>query len=43
LTIKTGQAHGKTADLKHLLASLLPAPLYRNLVDLVTRRRSARI
>jgi len=30
-----------TKDLKHLLASLLPAPLYRNLVDFVTRRRSA--
>lgn len=33
----------KAGDLKHLLASLLPAPLYRNLVDLVTRRRSARL
>ena len=32
----------KAADLKHLLASLLPAALYRNLVDFVTRRRSAR-
>lgn len=32
----------KAGDLKHLLASLLPAPLYRNLVDFVTRRRSAR-
>jgi len=33
----------ETGDLKHLIASLLPAPLYRNLVDLVTRRRSVRI
>ena len=33
----------KAGDLKHLIASLLPAPLYRNLVDLVTRRRSASI
>jgi glycosyltransferase involved in cell wall biosynthesis len=32
----------KLGDLKHLVASLLPAALYRNLVDLVTRRRSAR-
>ena len=31
----------KAGDLKHLIASLLPAPLYRNLVDFVTRRRSA--
>jgi glycosyltransferase involved in cell wall biosynthesis len=37
------KADWKAGDLKHLLASLLPAPLYRNLVDLVTRRRSARI
>jgi len=33
----------KAGDLKHLIASLLPSPLYRNLVDLVTRRRSDRI
>ena len=33
----------KAGDLKHLVASLLPAPLYRNLVDFVTRRRSAHI
>jgi glycosyltransferase involved in cell wall biosynthesis len=37
------KADWKAGDLKHLLASLLPAPLYRTLVDLVTRRRSARI
>jgi glycosyltransferase involved in cell wall biosynthesis len=37
------KADWKAGDLKHLVASLLPAPLYRNLVDLVTRRRSARI
>jgi glycosyltransferase involved in cell wall biosynthesis len=37
------KADWKAGDLKHLIASLLPAPLYRNLVDLVTRRRSARI
>ncbi|MHB1145653.1 MAG: glycosyltransferase [Thiobacillus sp.] len=36
-------ADWKAGDLKHLVASLLPAPLYRNLVDFVTRRRSARI
>jgi glycosyltransferase involved in cell wall biosynthesis len=36
------KADWKADDLKHLVASLLPAPLYRNLVDLVTRRRSAR-
>jgi hypothetical protein len=33
----------KAGDLKHLVASLLPAPLYRSLVDRVTRRRSVRI
>jgi glycosyltransferase involved in cell wall biosynthesis len=33
----------KVGDLKHLVASLLPAPLYRNLVDFITRRRSGRI
>jgi glycosyltransferase involved in cell wall biosynthesis len=32
----------RAGDLKHLVASLLPAPLYRSLVDLVTRRRSTR-
>jgi glycosyltransferase involved in cell wall biosynthesis len=32
----------KAGDLKHLLASLLPVTLYRNLVDFITRRRSAR-
>ena len=37
------KADWKAGDLKHLIASLLPAPLYRNLVDLVTRRRSAHI
>ena len=37
------KADWKAGDLKHLLASLLPAPLYRHLVDFVTRRRSARI
>ena len=37
------KADWKAVDLKHLLASLLPAPLYRNLVNLVTRRRSTRI
>jgi glycosyltransferase involved in cell wall biosynthesis len=37
------KADWKAGDLKHLVASLLPAPLYRNLVDLVTRRRSTRI
>ena len=37
------QSDWKAGDLKHLVASLLPAPLYRNLVDFVTRRRSARI
>lgn len=36
-------ADWKTADLKHLVASLLPAPLYRTLVDRVTRRRSVRL
>lgn len=36
------KADWKAGDLKHLVASLLPAPLYRNLVDTVTRRRSAR-
>ena len=33
----------KASDLKHLVASLLPAALYRNLVDFVTQRRSARL
>jgi len=37
------KADWKAGDLKHLIASLLPAPLYHNLVDFVTRRRSARI
>ncbi len=37
------KANWKASDLKHLIASLLPAPLYRNLVDLVTRRRSAHL
>jgi glycosyltransferase involved in cell wall biosynthesis len=37
------KADWKVGDLKHLLASLLPAPLYRNLVDFVTRRRSVRV
>ena len=37
------KADWKAGDLKHLIASLLPAPLYRHLVDLVTRRRSAHI
>ena len=37
------KADWKAGDLKHLVASLLPAPLYRSLVDFVTRRRSARI
>ena len=37
------KADWKAGDLKHLVASLLPAPLYRNLVDFVTRRRSVRI
>jgi len=37
------KSNWKAGDLKHLVASLLPARLYRNLVDLVTRRRSARI
>ena len=35
------KADWKAGDLKHLVASLLPAPLYRSLVDRVTRRRSA--
>ncbi|MHB1187327.1 glycosyltransferase family 2 protein [Thiobacillus sp.] len=35
------KANWKAGDLKHLVASLLPAPLYRNLVDFITRRRSA--
>jgi len=38
-----GKANWKAGDLKHLLASLLPALLYRNLVDFITHRRSARI
>ncbi|MBT9590928.1 MAG: glycosyltransferase [Thiobacillus sp.] len=37
------KADWKAGDFKHLVASLLPAPLYRNLVDRVTRRRSVRI
>jgi len=37
------KADWKAGDLKHLIASLLPAPLYRSLVDFITRRRSARI
>ncbi|MGK2953772.1 MAG: glycosyltransferase family 2 protein [Thiobacillus sp.] len=37
------KADWKAGDLKHLIASLLPAPLYRNLVDFITQRRSARI
>jgi glycosyltransferase involved in cell wall biosynthesis len=37
------KADWKAGDLKHLVASLLPAPLYRNLVDFITRRRSARL
>ncbi len=37
------KADWKAGDLKHLLASLLPAPLYRGLVDLVARRRHARL
>lgn len=36
-------ADWKARDLKHLIASLLPATLYRSLVDFVTRRRSVRI
>ena len=37
------KADWKAGDLKHLIASLLPTPLYRNLVDFVTRRRSVHI
>lgn len=37
------KANWKAGDLKHLVASLLPAPLYRTLVDTVTRRRSVRL
>jgi hypothetical protein len=37
------KADRKAGDLKHLVANLLPAPLYRNLLDLVTRRYSVRI
>lgn len=37
------KADWNAGDLKHLVASLLPAPLYRNLVDFVTRRRSVRL
>jgi len=33
----------EAGDLKHLIASLLPATLYRNLVDFITHRRSAHI
>jgi len=36
------KADWKAGDLKHLVASLLPASLYRGLVDSITRRRSAR-
>ncbi len=36
------KADWKAGDFKHLVASLLPAPLYRSLVDRVTRRRSDR-
>jgi glycosyltransferase involved in cell wall biosynthesis len=36
------KADWQAGDLKHLLASLLPASLYRNLVDLVVRRRDTR-
>lgn len=36
-------ANWKLRDLKHLVASLLPAPLYRSLVNFVTQRRSIRI
>jgi hypothetical protein len=36
-------ADWKAGDLKHLIASLLHAPLYRNLVDFVSQRRRARI
>lgn len=36
------KADWKAVDLKHLLASLLPAPLYDSLVNFVTRRRSMR-
>ncbi len=35
-------ADWKAGDLKHLVASLLPAGAYRHLVDFVTHRRSAR-
>lgn len=37
------QADWKMGDLKHLLASLLPATPYRGLVDLVTRRHRAHL
>lgn len=37
------KADWKAGDLKHLIASLLPAPLYRNLVEFVILRRNARI
>ncbi|MHB1213694.1 MAG: glycosyltransferase [Thiobacillus sp.] len=37
------KADWKAGDLKHLVASLLSATLYRNLVDFVTHRRSARL
>jgi glycosyltransferase involved in cell wall biosynthesis len=37
------KADWKAGDLKHLIVSLLPAPLYRNVVDRVTQRRSSRI
>ena len=35
------KANWKAGDLKHLIASLLPATLYRSLGDFVTHRRSA--
>lgn len=37
------KANWEIRDLKHLTASLLPAPLYRKLVDTVTQRRSVRL
>lgn len=36
------KADWKAGDFKHLVASLLPAPLYRNLINFITRRRSVR-
>ncbi len=35
------KADWKASDIKHLLASLLPLPLYRSLVERVTHRRGA--